>query len=312
MYNIFLYFEDSICSTVGYVAHALTGSDEQGCDYLKEHVSEDCAVAKKIKLKKSFSVADYYAKCRLGEGHHLYDDLFVLLGSIRNPLFVATPVKDGEIFYDYSSNEQRFDINYVLSNENGHSVMTDWLVNYSSKNGINIPQLIHDDYFLAIKLTFNAGLYVSAMKLLLSCIDSVAYIEYGHDRKSVPFIKWLDTYADITALGVTASELWELRNGILHMTNLNSTKVRNKKERRISFRVGVSTNDKYEEDGVFYFDFREMIQVVTAAKSNWLQSYNTDPSKWSNFIERYDETISDSRVGFVYTDGTSCLEKSQA
>src|ERR1019366_3532366 len=38
--------------------------------------------------------------------------------------------------------------------------------------GINISQLIHDDYFLALKVTFNAGLYVSAMKLLVSCIDS--------------------------------------------------------------------------------------------------------------------------------------------
>lgn len=64
----------------------------------------------------------------------------------------------------------------------------------------------------SLKLTFNAGLYVSALKLLVSCIDSLAYIEYGDDRNSTPFIKWLDTYADLTPLGITSTELWELRN----------------------------------------------------------------------------------------------------
>jgi len=34
-----------------------------------------------------------------------------------------------------------------------------------------LPALINDDYFLAIKLTYNAKHYVSSMKLLLSALD---------------------------------------------------------------------------------------------------------------------------------------------
>lgn len=36
--------------------------------------------------------------------------------------------------------------------------------------GLQLSRLINDDYFEAIKITFNAKLHVSAMKLLLSAI----------------------------------------------------------------------------------------------------------------------------------------------
>jgi hypothetical protein len=167
------------------------------------------------------------------------------------------------------------------------------------ERGIELSQLIHDDYFLAIKLIFNAGLYVSAMKLLVSCIDSLAYIEYGNDRKCVPFIKWLDTYAELNPLGITAAELWELRNGILHMTNIHSAKVRDNKVRRISFRVGGPRDYSKHEEDVYFFDFYGLIQIFAEAQGRWIESYNDDRDKFAKFVERYDETISDSRIARV-------------
>lgn len=64
--------------------------------------------------------------------------------------------------------------------------MDDSLIKYTSDEGIDLPQLIHDDFFLAIKLTFIAGLHVSAAKMLVSCIDSVAYI----GGVSPPIFSW--------------------------------------------------------------------------------------------------------------------------
>lgn len=55
--------------------------------------------------------------------------------------------------------------------------MEDYLVKYTTPEGFDVPRLINDDFFLAIKLLFNSGLYVSASKLLLSFIDSIAYVE---------------------------------------------------------------------------------------------------------------------------------------
>ena len=38
-------------------------------------------------------------------------------------------------------------------------VELDWLRKYTTNEGINFSKHIHDDYFLATKLTFNAGLH---------------------------------------------------------------------------------------------------------------------------------------------------------
>lgn len=305
IYNIFLFFENDLCTVVAYTAHEHSGNDAQGCEYLRGHIAEDFPIAEKLELTKPFTRSEYNARCRLGEGHHLYDELFASLDAGPEPLFVATPIRNGDVFFNYCSEHGDLDMNDISAKLGVKGVMVDWLVKYTSEQGIDFSRLIHDDYFLAIKLTFNAGLYVSAMKLLVSCIDSLAYIEYGNDRKSVPFIKWLDTYAELASLGITAVELWELRNGILHMTNIHSAKVRDNKVRRISFRVGGPPDYPREGvDGVYFFDFYGLIQVFAKAQGRWIESYNSDCDKFAKFVERYDETISDSRVAFTHLGGS--------
>jgi hypothetical protein len=144
----------------------------------------------------------------------------------EQPLHVATQVVNNIPQVRFSSAIGDPDI-YLREDMTDGVSMTDWLIKYANGTTIDISQLINDDYFLAIKLTFNAKLYVSSMKLLLSAIDSIAYIEYG-DKKDI-FEKWLTTYADISHLGITPKELWEMRNGLLHMTNLNSREVSKKR-----------------------------------------------------------------------------------
>lgn len=99
---------------------------------------------------------------------------------------IIAPVINGEVHFNYSGPVGRMDVQDIARKVGYKGDMPDWLVKYTTDKGVDTPRLIHDDYFLAIKMTFNARLYVSAMKLLVSCIDSLAYVEYGHDRKSVP------------------------------------------------------------------------------------------------------------------------------
>ena len=305
IYNIFLFFENALCSTVGYVVHAHEETDEQGCEFLKAHLEEDLLKGKKKVLKTPFTLSEYNARCRLGEGHYLYDELFVDLNAGRAPLFVSTPVKDGNLFYEYSSQHGPLDMKDLAAKLGQKVSMADWLVKYTNDHGINLSQLINDDYFTAIKLTFNAGLYVSAMKLLVSCIDSLAYIEYGKVRNPPPFMRWLDRYANLSPLGITSAELWELRNGILHMTNLNSAAVSKNKIRRISFRVvGTADYPSVGAEDVYCFDFYKLILEFSQAQGRWIESYNNDRDKFAKFVERYDETISDSRMTFVLLGDT--------
>ncbi|MCC3255918.1 hypothetical protein [Xanthomonas campestris] len=302
IYNVFLFFDaKDICSVAGYTAHVHEGSDQEGIDFLRARVDADLGKAQKVSLSKPFTRSEYNARCRFGEGHSLYDELFVQAGAGTSPLFVSTPVLNGNAHFNYSSEHGDLDVNDVSEKLGEPGIMVDWLRKYTSNEGINFSQLIHDDYFLAIKLTFNAGHYVSAMKLLVCCIDSLAYIEYGDDRGA--FVKWMEAYCDLTPLGITAAELWELRNGLLHMTNLSSSKVRKSQVRRISFRIGDTPEIPRDVGGVYYFDFLGLVQAFAQAQARWIESYNNDPGKFAKFVERYDETISDSRLAVAHLDG---------
>lgn len=292
IYNIFLIFEGDSCKSVKYKVHSQTfADDEAAVRFLQAQVNEDLKLAEDFPLSASFTRPEYYSYIRAGHEMGLYDSLFVALNAGPAPLCVTTLVENSEIKITDSS--QHGDPNIYLTEKalQGRK-MEDWLLKYTANGGIDLPRLVHDDYFLAIKMTFNAKHYVSSMKLLLSCIDSISYIEYG-DARRTPFVDWLNAYADLTPLGITAEELWEMRNGMLHMTNLHSRRVRTKQVRRISFRIGGAENSQV--DDVYYFQFYGLIQIYGKALGQWFASYNKDHSKFAKFIERYDETISDSR-----------------
>jgi len=70
-------------------------------------------------------------------------------------------------------------------------------------------------------ITFKSGLYVSSLKLLLSVVDTMAFLVTGNNR-SKDFKYWLNKYVDLCTTGVTTDELWEHRNALLHMTTLDS------------------------------------------------------------------------------------------
>ena len=179
--------------------------------------------------------------------------------------------------------------------------MVDYLKQYVEDGKFDIPRLINDDYFLAIKLLFNAGHYVSAAKLLMSFVDTVAFIDAGDVPDS--FCLWLDSYAELAPLGITAKELWEFRNGLLHMTNLRSRAVTSGRTVPLILYVGSMPHPIPASQSVAkYFNLKDLIDVLAAALSRWMESYNRTPGKLINFVNRYDLTISDSRLAY-FSDG---------
>lgn len=190
IYNIFLPFTDERCSHALYVAHETDLEDDAAVAFLQARVNEDLRQAIHVPLRASFTRQEYYARIRLGEGGHLYDEVFRLTGAGPSPLFVTTIVVEGQTRINATARHGDPDI-YLTPGQIGDARMDDWITKYTRDGAFDLPQLIHDDYFLAIKLTFNAGLYVSATKLLVSCIDSIAYIEYGDERRFQPFVQWL-------------------------------------------------------------------------------------------------------------------------
>lgn len=292
VYNLFLIYRDGVCAEVRYVAHDVDLSDQEALDFLLGRVALDLNNSTAFPLTKPFTKEEHDARTRLGHGQFLWEEVYVHLEAGEQPLSVITPVVNGIPQVKFKS--QLGDPNIYLREDMTPGVhMDDWILKYTKDGGLQLSELIHDDYFQAIKITFNAKLHVSAMKLLLSAIDSLAYIEFGDNNGNV-FVKWMDTYVDLKPLGITAEELWELRNGLLHMTNLDSRAVGKMKVRRISLHSGPKSF--YEHDGVHYFSFYELLMEVGRSLVRWLETYNHDPGKRVDFVSRYDKTISDSRV----------------
>lgn len=175
----------------------------------------------------------------------------------------------------------------------------DYFGKYFTSTGFDFPNLIEDDFMKPIKLLFNNKHYVSASKLLMTFIDSVGYVEYGDSSKN-PFIDWLNSYADLTTVGVTSAELWEQRNSLLHMSNLDSRKVVAGKEKRLILYIGTLDADAPTSDKIDkFYSFEHLILALGTACENWFISYDQDQPKICGFIERYDLIASDSRMLWI-------------
>jgi len=300
IYNLYLYFDpDDRCDRVGYAAHDLDGDDDVGRQLLQKNVKADLQRATKVKLSRPFTRHEYNTRCRLGTERELFDEALSHAGAGKGPLVLVSPVIKGRVTYNYSSQFGEFDVGEASLAAGEHGQMVDWFTKYVTSEGARFDKLINDDYFAAIRLTYQKGLYVSSMKLLLSCIDSLAYVEYGDVRAPSSFIRWLRDYADLAPLEITAEELWELRNGLLHMSNLNSSQVRANSVRRISFRVGGAGVKLPDTGSIHYFEFRGLIDVIGLAIGSWIESYDVDREKIHKFVERYDETVSDARLAMI-------------
>lgn len=297
IYNIFMFYENDVCKEFGYKSHKKNGSDDDKLKFLKSMIDNDLKICSRTKLSKKITRDEQNSWNRLGERSPAVLETFRKFGIPDYSLIIITPVVNNEPFYNVSVEYGGNLLEETKKQMNIGGEHQDWLVQYTNENGIDISQLIHDDYFKAIKLAYNNKMYVSAMKLLLSCVESIGYIEFGNGS---PFKNWLKTYADLTKIGITVDELWELRNSLLHMTNLNSHQVKQNKIRRISFCVAESEKTFFHEvEQTYYFNFYDLIKIYANALEKWINSYNEDRNKFAKFVERYDETISDSRLCII-------------
>jgi hypothetical protein len=178
--------------------------------------------------------------------------------------------------------------------------MSDYLSLYRTDAGFDLPQLLNDDYFLAIKLLYNNGFFVSCAKLIVSFIDTIAFIEYGDISGN--YQRWLNTYVDLEYVGVTSEELWEYRNSLVHMSTLESRKVITGKVKRLvpivigSGLLPVNVADLPAEENSKFMDLFRLIEALSQGSCDkWARSLNEDRQKRQKFIERYDLIISDKR-----------------
>lgn len=293
IFSIFMYFENGAAVEYGVRHHRVGGCDEDKMRVLKERVDADHGLARRFALIRSFSKEQWFAAMRLGGVLDYFSEGLDHYRAGENPLHAVTCIVDGKPEIDIVIDTEAYRGDQV-SRRPGHAAVPDYLVEYVRGDQFLFMELINDDYFKAIRMLFNAGLYVSSAKLLMSCVDTLAFVEYGD--VSGNFASWVDNFMDLRAHAITSEELWEFRNSVLHMTNLASRKVMaGKVSPLIPYVGGMSTLPPLTESGSKPFNLLGLIKTVGAGVGRWADSYNADPDKYLAFIERYDRTISDSR-----------------
>jgi hypothetical protein len=172
----------------------------------------------------------------------------------------------------------------------------DYFGTFFTEDGFDFSGLINADFFQPVRILFQNQHYVSAAKLLVVAIDSIAYVEYGDIKENV-FVKWLNAYADLSEVGISADELWEHRNSLLHMSNLDSRKVLSGKVRRLVAYVGeLPEGVELSENNAGYYNLQTLIFAIAHGVGRWANTYNEDRDKIHSFVERYDLIASDARM----------------
>ncbi|HEY8063725.1 MAG TPA: hypothetical protein VIF40_03240 [Methylosinus sp.] len=297
IFNIFVYFDCGVVKEYGVRHHTVGGSDQEKTDYLLSHIAQDHPIAHRFSFTRRFNPPEWLAAQRHGNQLGYFEEAFDLFRASAMPVFCTTCIVDGKPIVDRQIGPEPFRGEEVTAQEGWGSV-PDYLVHYTNEDGLRFTDLIHDDYFKAIRVLFNERLYVSCSKLLMSCIDTIAFVEYGD--VSGNFTQWVDAYVKLHSLGISANELWEFRNSILHMTNLSSRKIMAGSVSPIMPYVGGPRSmSSIAPGGLKPFNLHELIKAVGSAIGKWAETYSTDRDKILKFIERYDSTISDSRMVWV-------------
>jgi hypothetical protein len=171
----------------------------------------------------------------------------------------------------------------------------DYFGTFFTEEGFDFGGLLNADFFQPIRILFQHQHYISATKLLVIAIDSIGYVEFGDAPNT--FVRWLDSYAELAKLGITASELWEHRNSLLHMSNLDSRKVLLGSVRRLVAYVGeIPEQVKLNQSTTGYYNLQQLILEVGVACGRWAKTYHKDRNKIHDFVERYDLITSDARM----------------
>jgi hypothetical protein len=311
IFNIFTICNDEVIEHIGFKAHELEGTDEEKIEFLKKNVQSDSIDFKYIKIPGSFkltkdgndiigaiTVESYNTLNHNGTISILFEPIFQVYDVSQSPLFVVTFIVNGEIkiegFDKLNSNPT-----VPFTQSLNERIPIDYINHYLTDEGFEMDRLLEDDFLKATKILFQNDCYVSALKLLLSALDTISFLEYGDVAGN--FKKWIDEYCEIDKANITSEELWEFRNSLLHMTNALSRKVKKKIVRELSFYVSNSDIEERKSDGeTKFFNLKTLITITTDGLEKWGLSYNENRDKFSVFIERYDQVISDSRYGKLH------------
>jgi len=308
--NLFFFVEKRLVKSLGASGHTFEGDEEQAKLFLQNRVAigstactsyslpvENLKAWLGIDAEQGLPIEMYSYLRRCGKAVWLFEEALRDVRAPAVPFVLITAVVDGQPQTDAVGHANPIDCPEIHFKAFGEKIKgTDWLAANITASDLNVHELLGDDFTEAIKVLYASKLYVSAMKLIMSFIDTVAFIELGDVQGN--YVTWLSKYANLALVGAKPSELWEFRNAILHMTNPFSRKVHSGSVAPLSFYIEASSrNVRVDPDtGTKMFCFEAFYEAIIEALDRWTKSYSGNLSKQLEFIERYDTILSEGRI----------------
>ena len=285
--NLFAYGDDKYVRSIGWHTYMVEGSYQELTSFLQSRVELDFKEAQRIELRGEELRSVFEFAARLDALGHVAPEVPEIVG---DSVYCITHIFNGR--------PQVGDVLHAPPD----GTFPDYLSLYWTDSGFDFGQMINDDFMDAVKVLWNSKKYISALKLLVIMIDSLGFAEFGSNDKCL--VLWLDKYCDLSSLGVSSQEIWELRNSLVHMTNLNSRRVQSGQVTRLLPVITAPSSDIQVEGESFkslHFS-RLLLWVIPRGLVSWTNSFANNREKFLDFVRRYDTIVSDTRVSVAYID----------
>ena len=136
----------------------------------------------------------------------------------------------------------------------------------------------------AMVLLRNAKHSVPALMLCFAAIDQMSWLSIPKERSNgADFKTWVSKFVLPNLAGdVTASELWEARNGLLHMGTAESdANRRDKTIRKVYYTIGGVACTRNDAPDVTFLDTDELYKVFGASVFWFVEDLESNPDQLS-------------------------------
>ena len=155
--NIFVYGDAANVHSMGYCTYMAEGTYEELTAFLRSRVHVDQGEALRFELDQPLTHAEFASMGRLGV--------------MPNPFPGDNPIGDSVYCITHIINGMpRVD---GIADPHAPNAIPDYLRIYCTAAGLDLTQLITDDFLDSVDLLWKHHKYISALKLLVSTIDTL-------------------------------------------------------------------------------------------------------------------------------------------
>ena len=146
----------------------------------------------------------------------------------------------------------------------------------------------------AAQLLLKQDHQIPALMLTYAGIDQVAWLAIENEKSnSADFMNWVEKYMlSKNPMPCTARELWEARNGLLHMATSESAAIRRDPTiRKIYYTFGKATCTRNDSTDVVIVNVDELVMHFVNAVLWFLEDLQTDAKMAEGALDKLSRTM---------------------